>query len=190
MRTKLERFSWKADRRDPIFRRALNEDATAFLGLNRAHRGSAIEINPVIGFRYEPLEARFAELENAGYSSSRPPTVSHSLGYVTPANTYCPWIFERPEDLDAIPRLVATVEEYGIPFAKRGSTLSGTIRLLEDPRSGIRDRRLLRSATGYVMQGRDGEARALTDAEIAAMGNRDDVVTQHVRHYMSRLFAV
>lgn len=161
IRAELERRSWQADACDPIFRRIMHEDPTAFLGLNRAHRGNAIEINPVVGFRYEPLEARFAEFEDIGYTTSRPPTVSRSLGYLMPGNTYRPWLFERLEDLDTIPQLIVTMEAYGMPFAKCGSRLSGTLELLEDPHYGIRNRRLLRLVTTYVMQGQNDEARAL-----------------------------
>ena len=86
---------------DSVYTLDLSPGILGWFGLNRATRHRApgeVEINPVVGVRFQEVEQLVSALCGEKFHSHIPPTVSSPLGYVMPDARY----------RGAIPKLTVT----------------------------------------------------------------------------------
>ncbi|GAC1638548.1 MAG: hypothetical protein NVS4B2_27690 [Chloroflexota bacterium] len=174
-------------RSGPIFTVTLAPEVLGWLGLNRAFLASmkTLEINPVIGLRHQEIERVVAECRNAAFHPYVPPTISSSLGYVTPAGSYVPWLFNDLERLDeTADHLAHAIEQYGIPFIREGQELSGVLALMD---RGLGLQLAYTRPVAYLLAGDSSEAERVLDASVANVRDRDDPAAQDFRAFATRL---
>jgi len=103
-----------------VFTIDLAPHVLGWLGLNRATRHRApgeIEINPVIGVRFQEVERLVAELRGEKFHAYAPPTVSTPIGYVMPEPRYTMWLFSRERvDEDVANDMTNAIATHGIAF--------------------------------------------------------------------------
>ncbi|MFJ1751414.1 hypothetical protein [Kitasatospora sp. NPDC088134] len=101
-----------------IYTQNLGNGFHAWAGLNRASKHHPLEINPVVGLRYDPLERLLADI--TGAVSRTTATISRPVGYLTPDNAFLQLRVAEPGDAErAADELHELVQTYGLPFARQ-----------------------------------------------------------------------
>lgn len=145
-------------RRDHIFTLILSDVALGWVGLNRASYRDAgrsvIDINPVIGVRYQEIERIAADLAGWKCHEYIPPTLTVPVGYLMPQRSFTQWTLERPQETTvAAEEVAAAIHEYGLPFMRRNSSLDAvTARLSEAPFADV-EHRSWRLPVAYLLAG-------------------------------------
>ena len=171
-----------------VFTIALTPDVLGCLGLNRAtqHRAPGeVEINPVVGIRFQEVERVVAECRGAKFHAYLPATVSSPLGYLMPEKKYKAWIFDPANAENVAVDMAGAIAAYGIPFM-RSVTLEELRERLEN-RPGFDDGFAYRRAVLAMLAGDDARARALLDLGIAAIGSRTDLAAADFRRFAAAL---
>ncbi|MGJ4845965.1 hypothetical protein [Leifsonia sp. Le1] len=86
------------------------------LNVSRPAGSPTVALNPVIGIRDDRIEDRVAELGGRKRHAYVPPTVSRSLGYLSPEATYVPHYFSIPASAEQIDYFIDAVEANAVPF--------------------------------------------------------------------------
>lgn len=173
-----------------VYTQPMAHNVIGWVGLNRAVRRTDdhLEINPVVGVRYEAVERLVAELCRTRYKQYIPPTASIHLGYLTPERRYRPWLFSSDAAVGRLARdMVDAIVAYGLPFMKRNAMMENLAELLEGGAVGHAEHLAYRvPAVRVLMNDVDGALQALDRAE-AALGGRHDPAAESFRSYAARL---
>jgi hypothetical protein len=156
----------------------------ANLGLNRATKHLApgeVEINPVIGARFQEVERLVAECRGEKFHAYVPATISSPLGYLMPEKRYMAWMFApgRSEEATDMAHAIAT---HGIPFMRSAIDLVVLRRRLQD-RVGFDHQLSYRRPAAALVAGEAEQARALLDEALAAIGARTDLAAAEFRRF-------
>lgn len=170
----------------------LNDDAFGWLGLNTiAQRNDGrVGINPVVGVRYVPIETILKELVGTKESSTDP-TISTSLGYITPDARYQEWLFE-PAPFDyrtEATRMVAAIERYGIPFMRANISLEEIIRNLQNTQFASKDTAVFRLPIAYGLSGKVALAVAHVKEHSKEIESRGDIAARIYKEFASRFLS-
>ena len=114
----LEKIEFKKRTRD-VFTLDLAPGVLGWLGLNRAtqhHTPGAVEINPVVGVRFETVERLVAECRGEKFHAYLPPTVSSPIGYVMPQKQYMGWVFSPGRSDEAATDMTDAIAADGVAF--------------------------------------------------------------------------
>jgi hypothetical protein len=188
-RDRMKEAGWRK-RSGDIFTLDLGEGYFAWLGLNRATKHHPLQVNPVVGLRYDPLERLLAELD--GRKPHTTATLAKPIGYLTPENTFLQLHVAHTDDAGpAADQLRDLVDKYGLPFARRFAgqdELEAALREATYVPNPERTRQLLPAF--LFLRANYAEARAcLKDGLAAYAANPEWLVSQAYREFTSALTA-
>lgn len=173
-------------RTEGVFTIDLAPQVLGWLGLNRATRHHApgeVEINPVIGVRFQEVERLVAELRGAKFHAYAPPTVSTPIGYVMPEKKYKMWLFSRGRsDADVANDMANAIATHGIAFM-RSTVELGELRVKLEARLGFDHQLAYRRPVAALIAGDVEQAQALLDAELSAMATRKDLAATKFKQF-------
>jgi hypothetical protein len=131
-------------RTDGIFTKELADGFIGWLGLNSAKHKLGIEINPVVGIRYQALERVLSTILQQKPHGYVPPTVAISLGYLMPEHRYRAWTFGHDAGDGAMSDLMMAICDYGIPFMESSANIIKIGELLASAKYGHVDQVMYR----------------------------------------------
>lgn len=171
-----------------MFLKPLDDHFAGWLGLNCAHRGELLEINPVIGVRNHEVEQLIERLAGVPLGKGKAPTISTSLGYVTPQAKYTAWFFRDPHDVEAgIADLLDAVRLFGLRFIADYSALESLAEGLENPRlSDVDSRRFRLPVVRLLLHDVEG-ALSLTRHYLEELQSRSDDLANNYRRFAASL---
>jgi len=168
----------------------MGRDVCGWLGLNVAANRTDMRlgINPVVGIRHCRIEKMLVELTREE-ETALTPTLSISLGYVSPAGHYEEWLFDHPPfDYKAeCGRMVKAIDIYGIPFMKSNEMLQAIIENLEQVRFTTKDSVVYRLPVAYLLSGKSDAAAALATAYLEEVKDRSDRVAREYKTFAANL---
>ncbi|MBS2546944.1 hypothetical protein KGQ19_08680 [Catenulispora sp. NL8] len=153
-----------------IYTLDLGDGFHAWLGLNKATRALPLQVNPVVGLHYEPLEQLVAELLGTPPTTG---TLSRPVGYLTPENRFLQLEIATSEQAEpAAGRLRDLVDAYGLPFARRYADSDALLAALRTTHFVANpDRKNLLIPALHLLRGELQEARDRLADGLAAYGN-------------------
>lgn len=154
-----------------------------WLGLNHARRGSAVEINPVVGVRSQELEKLLASLLGEKLHSYIPPTISVSLGYLMPEKCYRAWLFENEDDLQRVAELVKAIREFACPFINSSASLEALEQSLKSPEYAHAEHAMYRLPLVRLMLNDKRGTLELCQHYMAGLTNRGDIAAERYRRF-------
>ncbi len=168
-----------------IFTKEFSPGILGWLGLNRAtkHRARGeVEVNPVVGVRFQEVERLVAELCGIKFHEYVPPTVATPLGYVLPNARYTAWLFEPGTAEQTASDMVKSISVHGVPFMQKLTSLDGLCAAL-DARTGVREQIAYRRPVAAFLAGDANKARELLDAFLAENDARTDPAATSFRRF-------
>lgn len=190
VRPRLTSRGWRK-RSGEIYTFDLSDGFYGWLGLNRAANYRPLQINPVVGLRYEPLMRLVAELYAHKERYGPSVTISSPVGYLTPERRFLQLSIDSFADVDvAADELARLVDDYGLPFARNHATLRNLERAMEDGKfvAGPEDA-MRRLPALHAVSGRYDEARAAAANFRSSLSDRSDLAAQQGRAYLAALTA-
>lgn len=178
-------------KRKSRFTLLVSDDVLGRVGLNKATSGrgrGVLEINPVIGIHNLRVGRLVAELVGEKFDETGPWLAQANVGYLSPASKYQPFLFVEgipPDEL--ADRLVDTVKTYGLPFILSNEPLSALLETMRSTRFGNPFNREYGIPVALYLLGRNSEADAFLNDELAKIGSRTDPASQRFRGFASRL---
>jgi len=172
-----------------VFTLDLVPGVLGWLGLNTATRYRApgeVEINPVIGVRFQEVERLVAECLGARFHAYLPATISSPLGYLMPEKKYKAWVLGpgRPEEVAT--DMANTIARCGIAFMRSVVDLAELRQRLQG-RCGIEHQLVYRRPAAALVAGDVEQARALVDKAIADIAARTDPAAVDLRKFAEAL---
>ncbi len=168
-----------------IFTLPIHSDVNGWLGLNRAtkhYEAGEVELNPVVGVRFEAVERIVNECRNGAPSQYLTATVGGPIGLLMPEHRYRAWVLNPDNAKSEAPEIVDAILTFGIPFMKSISSLRELRHALDEHRSS--DQVLLfRRPVAAFLDGDRVKACELIDAEIDALGARTDPAAEELRKF-------
>lgn len=187
-RAHLARMGFKK-RTGDVFTLDLAPGVLGWLGLNRAtqHRGPGeVEVSPVVGVRFQEVERLVAECRGEALHAYQPPTISSPLGYLMPNKKYMAWLFTPGGSEEVSARMADAVAAHGVPFMRSVVDIGDLRRRLHD-RYGFEHQLVYRRPVAALLAADLGQARALLDDTVAAMGARTDLAAADFRRFAEAL---
>jgi hypothetical protein len=186
VRERLVHLGWRK-RAGDVF--TLGDDEfIGWLGLNRATKNQPLGINPVIGVRYQTLERQVAFLNGATPHQYVPPTLSSSVGYLTPESAYIEVKVQSEADVGpAADQVADLVTKYGLKFITQKSDIAEISHDLEAGRYSIRQYADYRLPVLYGLMGDTDKARELASVRVADRAARTDAEADAYRAFASAL---
>lgn len=184
IRGELESIGFRK-RAGQVFTMDLGDEVLGWLGLNRAsrrHPPGVTELNPVVGIRHQGIERMIAELRNEAFHKYLPPTVSSSLGYLTPEHRYRSWVVDAATGQEVATDLVVAVERFAVPFMTAAVALPEICRLLEEG-LGFEHQLVYRRPVAWRLVGDEARASALVDRALADLGDHADPAAAEFRRF-------
>jgi hypothetical protein len=160
-----------------------------WLGLNRAaqhHGPGEVEINPVIGVRFQDVERLVAECRGEELHPYQPPTISSPLGYLMPEKKYKAWLFGPGHSEELAIDMVNAIATHGVPFMRSVVDLVELRRRLQE-RSGFEHQLAYRRPAAALVAGDAEQARALLHEALVALEGRDDHAAADFRRFAGSL---
>jgi hypothetical protein len=155
-----------------------------WLGLNYAteHYGPGeFAVFPVVGVRFEEVE-KIVDACSGAKKTYLTPTISSPLVYLMPEREHHAWVSTPATSAAVAAQVVEAVATYGIPFMRTVPDLAALCRYFQQAPGREHDREYRRPAAALVA-GDLEQARALIDAETAALGARTDAAALHFRKF-------
>ena len=178
-------------RKSKIFSCAISDDVIGWVGLNSAThgRGYAVDVNPVVGVRYQRIERLIAELNGDAFNGLIPPTIAGNVGYLSPANAYLSFSFARasPSNEAVADQLCAAVATYGVPFMKKAADLRSLVETMQEARFASTEQLSYRLPIGFWLLGLTEKAKASVSARLADISTRSDPAGVHYKRFAMNL---
>ncbi len=168
-----------------VFTLELAPGVPGWLGLNRAtrHRGPGeVEINPVVGVRFQEVERLVAECRGEKFHTYQPPTIHSPLGYLMPEKKFMAWVFAPGRAEEVTTDMVNAIAAHGIPFMRSVVDLAELRRRLED-RFGFEHQLAYRRPAAALLVGDAEQARGLLNETLVAIGARTDLAAADFRRF-------
>jgi len=171
---RLEQLGFRTAKKG-IYTLELSPGALAWVGLNTAMRGGAVEINPVVGVRHQEIERLVAELRGEQFNAIVPATIAANVGYLSQRNRYEAFIFDgsRP-DAEVASDIVKCVSGPGLAFAKSNAAVSDLASTLKTSGLGIPHQNSYRLPVALLLADLKSEALEVIDEELGEIGSRAD----------------
>lgn len=166
----------------------MGQDAVGVVNLNIAtNRGEYVGVNPIVGVRYRPIEDKVEEWSGEKALTVVGTTITTPLGYVTPNQTYMEWSFRPGTDTAAeIAQIMRSIQDYGLPFMMKHSTLAAVTKALEEGHFTYNDSRRYRLPVAYLLQGKSQLAVQMVNEELSRLETRVDGAAQDYRKFAER----
>lgn len=168
----------------------MTDDATGWIGLNKATRGQKgfLEINPVIGVRNQPIERLVADLTGEKFDEIIPATLSGNIGYMMPANKYRSYMFSEDGTVETVvEELVNDVREYGLPFIHAHLDMANLVEGMGKCRFAVQFMVAYRIPAGLFLLGQIDAANDYIKTELTKMGDRKDPASLRFRAFAANL---
>ena len=151
-----------------IFSRSIANDATGLVRLNTATK-YRLEINPLIGVQYLPLEHLLAELkERPFHPTNCGDTITSPIGYLGPAHMFWTWKFEEGRDNAAtVDEMVEEITTIGFRYMEDNCTLEKVCERLAVDHHFMMGNDVYQLPVGYMMLGRFDDAERILRNELA-----------------------
>jgi len=151
-----------------IFSWSITNDASGVVRLNTATK-YRLEINPLIGVQYLPLEHLLAELkERPFHPTNCGDTITSPIGYLGPAHMFWMWKFEVDRDNAAtVDEMVEEITTIGFRYMEDNCTLEKICERLAVDRHFMMGNDVYQLPVGYLMLGRFDEAEKVVQDELA-----------------------
>jgi hypothetical protein len=175
-------------RKGDIFTLELAVGIIGWVGLNRVfmRKEKTLEINPVIGVRHQQTEELLASLLDEDFHPYVPPTISISLGYVTPERRFRSWLFKPESDQDVVAEsLVSKIVEFGYPFMAEHSSLPAIIEAMEAS-MGVPSEIAYRLPVAYFISGDPQKSETYLANKCAELGNAANPYSLRYQTFASR----
>ncbi|WP_375756093.1 hypothetical protein [Corallococcus exercitus] len=172
-----------------VFTLDLAPNVLGWLGLNRATRHLAageVEINPVIGVRFQEVERLVAECRGEKFHAYQPSTISSPLGYLMPEKKYKAWVFAPGRSETVATDMTNAIAMHGVAFMRSVVDLDELRKLLRGE-FGLEHQLAYRRPTAALVAGEPEQARALLDEALAAIGARTDLAAAEFRKFAASL---
>ncbi|MGE6757078.1 hypothetical protein ACQKGO_03610 [Corallococcus interemptor] len=172
-----------------VFTLDLAPNVLGWLGLNQATKYRAVgevEINPVIGVRFQDVERLVAECRGEKFHAYQPPTISSPLGYLMPQKEYKAWVFTPENSEEMATDMAHAITTHGVAFMRTVADLAELRRLLRDG-FGFDHQLAYRRPAAALVSGEAEQARALLDEELASIGARTDLAAAEFRRFEASL---
>jgi len=172
-----------------VFTLDLAPNVLGWLGLNRAtrhHGPGEVEINPIIGVRFQDIERLVAECRGEKFHAYQPPTIGSPLGYLTPQNKYMAWMFVPGRSEEVATDMANAIAMHGVPFMRSALDLADVRPRLQE-RFGVADQLDYRRPAASLLAGDVEQARALLDNSLATLGARTDLAAEDFRRFAKSL---
>jgi hypothetical protein len=172
-----------------VFTLDLAPNVLGWLGLNRAtrhHGPGEVEINPIIGVRFQDIERLVAECRGEKFHAYLPPTVSSPLGYLMPENKYMAWMFVPGGSEEVASDMANAIAMHGVPFMRSALGLADVRPRLQDcfdPSNKLDYRR----PVAALLAGDIEQAHALLENSLATLGARTDLAAEDFRRFAKSL---
>jgi hypothetical protein len=178
-------------RQHHIFSLSVSEDVLGLVGLNKATSGrgpGVLEINPVIGVQNRRVGQLVAELAGEKFEETSPFLAQANVGYLSPAAKYQPFLFTETEPVDELAdQLVEAVKVYGLPFVRSNEPLPALLHTMRSTRFASPENTVYGIPVALHLLGRNSEADAFLNDELAKLGSQTDAGSQYFRDFASRL---
>jgi hypothetical protein len=173
------------------FSKEFGKDASGYVGLPVSTHlpHNRIGIAPVVGVVYSPLEKLLNKLSNSS-SFVNDVTLTTEIGYLTPEARFLQWVFDPAltDIVDSeIAKIVRSIEQYGLPFMQKHTSLESIITELAATRYTVNDLRRYRLPVAYLLAGKRDEALKLVGQELEAMNGRTDPAATQYRDFAQAL---
>jgi hypothetical protein len=189
-RQRMTSAGWRKHTGD-VFTLDLGHGFFAWLGLNRATKYHPLEVNPVMGLRYEPLEDLISDLFGEKPTRLRTATLSSPIGYLTPQRMFLQLEIASIEDaLPAADKLRDLVHKYGLPIAQQHANPDAVLVALHTgtPLANHQRPRILIPAL-HLLHGDIPEARRALHLGQAAYTGTDSLAARHYQRFADALNA-
>lgn len=186
-----QRAGWRKRERG-IFSVDVSYEVFGSVSLNTAiGRGQGVyEVNPIVGVNSHQLERLVHALIGATFKSGTTVAICSNIGYLMPENKYKAWLFHEDLDCEALAAdLVATVEEFGLPYMRAHATLGNLYITLRRTSRRPWGMQLYNIPVGCVLLGRFDEAEAFLDKTLTEAGTRTDLASQQFKGFAAKLRA-
>ena len=187
VRRRLEFLGLKR-RKGGVFTIEVAPGILGWLGLNAGTKGleaGQVEINPVIGVRFEDVERLFDACRPDDSPRHVTPTISSPLGYLLPEKKFKTWLLGPGADPRATEDMVRAIVEYGVPFMRSVPDLR-TLRQKIDQRTGIEDVLVYKRPLAAYLDGEPERAREILDATLASSSKNTDLAAEYFREFAKR----
>ena len=145
-----------------------------------------VEINPVVGVRFQEVERLVAECRGEKPHAYLPATISSPLGYLMPEKKYMAWVFAPGRSEEVATDMANAIATHGLPFMRSVVDLVELRRRLQD-RFGFEHQLAYRRPAAALVAGDAQQARALLDEALAAIGARTDLAAVDFRRFAESL---
>jgi hypothetical protein len=166
-----------------IFTKELCNGFIGLLGLNHSTHKLNILVNPVIGIRCQELELLVSKISQTKPHKYLPATVSISLGYLTPEQTFRSWVYGELGGDECLSDLTEALSCYAIPFMVSNSELSKIDALLESPKFSHYDHLCYRRPLVRMLLGDTKGGILLCDNYTQRIGDRTDMAADQFRQF-------
>ena len=182
---KLEELRFRK-RAGEIFTGQLAEEVLGWIGLNTATKRreiGEIEVNPVVGVRFQEVERIVAQLLGETFHGYVPPTISSPLGYIMPAGMYRAWVFGPGRANEAVAEEMAcAVRDHALPFMISGTRLEELCRRL-DAGLGLEHQVMYRRPVAWLLAGDVGKSKTILNRYLEELGDRKDAAAGQFRRF-------
>ena len=168
-----------------LFTFDLAPDVLGSLGLNRATRHrlpGEVEINPVVGVRFQAVERIVAQCRAEKFHPYLPPTISSPIGYLMPEKKYKGWVFTPGHLEEVATDMAGAIALHGLAFMRSVVDLGALRHRLQDG-LGFEHQRVYRRPAAALVAGEIQQARALLDDGLVALGARTDAAAAEFRKF-------
>ena len=178
-------------KRKHLFTTSVSEDVIGVVGLNQATSGrgrGVLEINPVIGIENLRVGRLVAELVGEKFDETGLWLAQANVGYLSPASEYVPYLFVEGTSPDRLAdQLVDAANTYGLPFIRSNVPLPALLETMHSTRFGNPWNREYGIPVALYLLGRNSEADAFLNDELAKVGSRTDPASHRFRGFANRL---
>jgi len=163
-----------------IFTMVLDDNVICWVGLNKAFRqADTLEVNLVIGVRNQQVERTLSELLGEPFNELTPATIAGNIGYISPSNSYKPYLFSQKADFSQVAvEMASDIEVYGLQFAKAHSDLSALVEAMQIARFGVPEQLSYRIPVALCLLGQTEKAARFVSGKLVEIGNRTDPAAQ------------
>ncbi|MFF7216014.1 hypothetical protein ACFZAU_36675 [Streptomyces sp. NPDC008238] len=190
-RERMTEAGWRRRGRGGIFTLDLGDGFEAWVGLNTATRYHPLQINPVAGLAYVPLERLLAELLGEKPVPGKA-TLSRPIGYLTPYSSFLQLKIATPEAAGpAAEELVELVIRYGLPHSRRYASPDRLLAALEEGgHVGNPGRANLLIPALHLLRGEADRATSTAQQHLLRYGNDLSMANVEEYHRFARALVV
>jgi hypothetical protein len=168
-----------------LFTIEITPNVLGWLGLNRATKYQTtgeVEINPVIGVRFQDVERIVAEDREEGFHPYVPATISTSIGYAMTEQRYRSWVLLPNCSVDVVADMTRAIATSGLSFMRSVTSLP-ELRGRLDERLGPEHLLVYRRPAAALLAGDLEGARSLLDDATRALDDRTTLAAIEFRRF-------